>query len=260
MSAALSFEHAAFGYGREAILRDVSLTLNDGELLGVLGANGSGKTTLVRGATGVLAPTAGVVCVQGRPVAERTRNELARLVAVVPQEGTPIFPFTVLETVLMGRAPWMRPFEFEGEKDLACARAALEQVEAQDLADRDLGELSGGERQRVVIARALAQQSRILLADEPTAHLDLKHAVQIFSLLAELASGCGLATLVVTHDVNLAAMHCDRIVLLGDGAVVDEGAPEGVLTPGNLERTFGTKVRVERTDDGRIFVVPGGSA
>ncbi|MFG0315644.1 MAG: ABC transporter ATP-binding protein [Planctomycetota bacterium JB042] len=256
MTAALSFVEASFGYGAAEVLRGIDLSLAEGELLAVLGANGGGKTTLVRGATGLLAPTAGAVLVHGRPVAGRTRNELAREVAVVPQEGTPIFPFSVLETVLMGRAPWMRPFQFEGEEDLRRARRALEQVDALALADRDLTELSGGERQRVIVARALAQESRILLADEPTAHLDLKHAVRLFRLLADLASGCRLATLVVTHDVNLAAAHCDRIVLLAEGRIVADGPPREALTPAHLERTFGTRVRVETADDGRILVVP----
>jgi len=256
MTAPLKFSDTTFGYAERTVLRGIELSLAEGEFLGVIGPNGSGKTTLVRGATGVLAPQRGSVSVHGRPVAELSRAEVARAIAVVPQEGTPIFPFSVLQTVLMGRAPWMRPFAFEGAEDLACANAALERVGASDLADRDLTELSGGERQRVVVARALAQQSRILLADEPTAHLDLKHAVRLFALLKQLAKEEALAVLIVTHDVNLAAMHCDRLALLGDGALLADGPPEEVLTPTILEEAFGTKVRVEVSEGGRRFVIP----
>ena len=252
----LRFEAVDLGYGAGPVLGGVSLSVGEGEMVGVIGPNGSGKTTLVRGATRVLRPTAGSVEVLGRRVDSYGRRDLARAVAVVPQEGTPIFPFTVLETVLMGRAPWLRPFSFEGEEDLRAAREALEAVGAVDLAGRDLAELSGGERQRVVVARALAQGARVLLADEPTAHLDLRYAVAIFTLLRSLRAERRLAVLVVTHDVNLAALLCDRLVLLSKGGVAAEGPPREVLRADRLEEAFGTPVHVEVRPDGTPFVVP----
>ena len=255
-SPALRFERTTLGYAGRPVLEGVDLSLREGEIVGVLGPNGSGKTTLLRGATGVLGPMAGSVSVLGRGVASYGRQEMARAVAVVPQEGTPIFPFTVLETVLMGRAPWLRPFAFEGEEDLRAAREALGAVEGSDLAERDLAELSGGERQRVVVARALAQGTRVLLADEPTAHLDLRHAVAIFRLLRALAAERGLAVLVVTHDVNLAALFGDRLVLLCGGRVLAEGTPREVLRADLLAEAFGTPVHVETRPDGTPFVVP----
>ena len=255
---ALRMDGVDLGYGDRAVLRGVSVAAREGEILGVIGPNGSGKTTLVRGATRVLAPSAGSVSLVGRPLALYDRRELARALAVIPQEGTPLFPFTVLETVLMGRAPWLRPFAFEGEEDLRAAREALEAVGAGDLAQRDLAEISGGERQRVVVARALAQGTRVLLADEPTAHLDLRHAVSVFALLRALTDARGLAVVVVTHDLNLAAAHCDRLVLLSRGAVAAEGAPTEVLRPDLLGEAFGTPVWVGSRSDGTPFVAPGG--
>jgi len=253
---ALEIRGASFGYGPFAVLRGVDLEVRPGELVGVLGPNGCGKTTLLRGAAGVLAPLAGTVSVRGRALESYERRDLARSVAVVPQEGTPLFPFTVLETVLMGRAPWLRPFAFEGEEDLRAAREALEAVGASALAGRDLAELSGGERQRVVIARALCQGTPVLLCDEPTAHLDLRHALGIFALLRRLREERALAVVAVTHDVNLAALYCDRLVLLAEGTVVAGGAPAEVLRPDLLTRAYGAEVRVERRPDGTPFVVP----
>ncbi len=252
----LQVSAATLGYGRRAILRDLTFELREGEFVGVLGPNGCGKTTLVRGLARVLTPLAGAVTLEGRPLGLFDRRELARTLAVIPQEGAPLFPFTVLETVLMGRAPWMRPFAFEGEEDIRIAREALEAVGAADLAARDLAELSGGERQRVVVARALAQSTRVLVADEPTAHLDLRRAVEVFALLRALRSDRGLAVLVVTHDVNLAALFCDRLVLLADGSIAAGGTPADVLRPDLLQRAFGTPVHVERRPDGTPFVVP----
>lgn len=255
---AVEFVGAAFAYRERDVLCDVNLVVREGEFVGVLGPNGSGKTTLVRGATRVVAPRAGAVRVHGIDVARISRRDLARRIAVVPQEGVPIFPYTVLETVLMGRAPWLGSFAFEGDDDVARARQALAAVDATHLEDRDLSELSGGERQRVVVARALAQNTRIVLADEPTAHLDLRHAVSMFQLFRRLRDERGLAILLVTHDLNLAARHCDRVVLLAEGTIRADGAPRDVLTAPLLERTFGTRIEVRLRDDGTPFVVAAG--
>jgi iron complex transport system ATP-binding protein len=248
-------EGASLGYGGCPVLSGVDLELREGELVGVLGPNGSGKTTLLRGATRVVDPMSGAVRVNDRPVGLYDRRELARTLAVVPQESAPLFAFTALETVLMGRAPWMTPFSFEGADDVRLAREALEAVEATHLAGRAMEALSGGERQRVIVARALAQGTRCLLADEPTAHLDLRHAVDLFRLLRQLRTERGLAVLVVTHDVNLAALFCDRLVLLADGVIAVEGTPDEVMRPDRLARAFGTPVHVENHPDGTPFVV-----
>ncbi len=255
-AAPLSFEGAAFSYASRDVLRDVTFSVGRGELVAVLGKNGSGKTTLVRGAARVILPARGRVLVNGAPIERVSRRDLARAVAVVPQEGVPIFSFTVLETVLMGRAPWLRPFAFEGKEDLAAASEALAAVDALEFASRDLAELSGGERQRVIIARALAQGSPLLVADEPTAHLDLKHAVSVFDLLRRLTVERKLAVLLVTHDVNLAAGYCDRAVLLANGTVLADGRPSDVLTGERLTATYGVPVEVERTRSGVPFVRP----
>ncbi len=255
---AIEFDGAAFAYRERDVLCDVRMWVREREFVGVLGPNGSGKTTLVRGATRVVTPRAGTVRIHGDDVAHITRRELARRVAVVPQEGVPIFPYTVLETVLMGRAPWLGSFAFEGDEDVSRARDALAAVDATHLEDRDLSELSGGERQRVVVARALAQNTRIVIADEPTAHLDLRHAVAMFQLFRRLRDERGLAVMLVTHDLNLAARHCDRVVLLAEGTIRADGIPRDVLTAPLLERTFGTRIEVRLRDDGTPFVVAAG--
>lgn len=256
-ASSLTMQNASFGYQSGTVLSGVSLEVQPGRMLGILGPNGSGKTTLVRGATKMLPTRSGVIQLLGRQLESYSREELARNVAVVPQEGIPVFPYTVLETVLMGRAPWLRPFSFEGQEDLEIAAEALRAVAAEDLAARDLTELSGGERQRTVIARALAQQARFILADEPTAHLDLRHAVSTFRLLGKLKKERQLAILVVTHDVNLAAIHCDHLLLLAGGQVVAEGTPREVLQTETLSEAYSTPVLVEHRADGTPFVIPG---
>lgn len=258
MSAGLRLLGAAFGYGERPVVAELDLEVRAGEVVGVLGRNGSGKTTLLRGATGLLRAFAGRVELLGDPIERLPRREIARRVAVVPQEGIPPFPFTALDVVLMGRAPRLRPFEFEGEEDLDAARRALREVGAAQFADREISALSGGERQRVVVARALAQEAPLLLADEPTAHLDLHHAVEVFALLGRLARERGLGVLVVTHDLNLAARHCDRLALLAEGRLIACGPPESVLDPPLLERAFGCAVQVFADAAGRPVVVAEG--
>lgn len=252
----LEIENAAFGYADTPILEGLDLSLCAGELVGVIGPNGSGKTTLVRGATRILEPLNGRVLLRGECLTRCTRQEIARAVAVVPQESAPLFSYTALETVLMGRAPWLRPLEFESDDDVAIAERALDAMGARDLASRSVQELSGGERQRVVLARALAQETPVLLADEPTAHLDMRHAVELFALLRGIADERGLAVMIVTHDLNLAAAHCDRLALLAKGRIQAQGAVADVLSAEILSEAFETRVDVGRGPDGSPWIQP----
>mgnify|MGYP005845384123 CR=1 FL=1 len=233
----------SLGYRQRPVLRGISFAVGVGELLGVIGPNGSGKSTLLRGIAGTLRPTAGRIRVAGSDVSRLTRGELARRLAVVPQNPNLPEAFSAFEIVLMGRTPHLGLLQPEGVHDLAIVRQAMHRTGVWDLADRPVGLLSGGERQRVVIARALAQEPALLLLDEPTSHLDVHHQMQIMEIVRELCRG-GLAALAVFHDLNLAAQYCDRLLLLNEGRLQAEGTPGQVITTENIYRVYGARVRV----------------
>jgi iron complex transport system ATP-binding protein len=256
-AARLVADGVAFGYGARPVLRDVSLALAPGELVGVIGPNGGGKTTLVRLLAGVLAPQAGTVRLDDRPLAAWRRRDVARRIAVVPQDPTFAFPFTALETVLMGRGPHLPALAFPRAADLACARTAMARLDVGGLEARPLDRLSGGERQRVFLARALAQEPAVLLLDEPTTHLDLRHQAGIYDVVVELCRTQGVASLTVLHDLNLAAMYCDRVLLLADGGIAGDGPPAAVLERARLARAYRADVHVGVNDlTGGPLVLP----
>ncbi len=245
-----------FSYSREPVIDDVSLTLNAGEMLGVIGPNGSGKSTLLRLLSGVLQPEGGEVRINGRPLGNYSRRELGRAIAVAPQDTLIEFPFSVTEVVLMGRSPHLGAFSFEGDRDLEVAREAMRRTGVLELADRSIHELSGGERQRVVLARALAQQARILLLDDAGAFLDIRHEVEIYDLLQDLQRE-GKSILTVLHDLNLAALYCDRVALLKAGRLVRLGSPSEVITYTALTEVYETEVYVDTNDiTGAVNVLP----
>ena len=249
--AGVSFTHPS-GHGVE----EVTLDVEPGEIVGLLGPNGAGKSTLVRLASGVAGPYRGSIRLGGDELRNLPRREIARRVAVVPQEARLELPFSALEIVLLGRHPHLSGLAFESDADLALARAALGRVDAAELALRPIGELSTGERQRVVVARALAQETPLLLLDEPAAALDLRHQVTLFDLLRELASE-GRGVVAVLHDLNLAAEYCDRVVLLAGGRVVASGETAATLTYARLTEVYGTEIYVDVHDlTGGLVVTP----
>ena len=254
---ALVMERLSFAYGRTPIIAGIDLSVESGTITGILGPNGSGKTTLVRLASAALRPTTGSIVLFGTDLASLPTRERARRVAVVPQETYPVFEFTVEEIVRMGRAPHLGFLGLEGSRDRKIAREAMERCEVTQLAARSFRALSGGERQRVMLARSLAQESRLLLLDEPTAFLDLKHRLAVYALLERLHRESGLTIVVVSHDINLAARHCDRLVLLRCGAIAVDGPPAEVLRPDPIRSVYEVDVEV-RTDpsSGRPFVIP----
>ena len=256
-NAALAMERVAFSYGRAPILAGLDLTIEAGTMVGILGPNGSGKTTLVRLASAALRPSSGRIAIFGRELASLASRERAQQVAVVPQESHPVFDFTVEEIVRMGRAPHLGLFGLERPADRKIARTAMERCEVAHVAARSFLALSGGERQRVMLARALAQEARLLLLDEPTAFLDLKHRLAAYALLLRLHAENGLTVVIVSHDINLAARHCDRLVLLRCGAIAADGTPGEVLRPGPIRSVYEVDVEI-RTDpsSGRPFVIP----
>jgi len=248
-------------YGTLLALRDVSLSLAAGELLGLVGPNGSGKSTLIRAVTRVVPPRAGEVRLLGEEAFRLSQREVALRVAVVPQ--TPLLPeaFTALEVVMLGRTPHLGLLEGEGPADLEAARRAMLATDTWRLAHRRIGELSGGERQRVVVARALAQETPLLLLDEPTAHLDIGYQAVTLGLMLDLCRRLGKGVLAAVHDLTLAAQFCHRLVMLDGGQVVAEGEPTAVLTPERLEEVYGAHVHVLRHPlSGRPVVVPEASA
>jgi iron complex transport system ATP-binding protein len=222
----------------------VDLALRSGQLLALVGPNGSGKTTLLRLLVGALAPQQGEACLLGRPVRAVERRERARTVAVVAQREEPAFPLRVREAVMLGRYPYMGSWGAPGRSDRAAVERALERTDALHLASRWVATLSGGEWQRVRLARALAQEPRALILDEPSANLDVAHEMALFELVADLVRTQDLAALVVTHHVNLAARFADRLVVLAQGAVVASGPPVAVITPQVLEPVFGWPLAV----------------
>lgn len=231
------------------VLADFTLSLRAGDFVGVIGPNGSGKSTLVRALSRALRPVGGVVLLNGHDLyRDLGARGSAQMVGVVPQETTVSLDFTVREVVRMGRAPHLprRPFAAETSEDEAIITRSLEQAGVGHLAERAVTALSGGERQRVLVARALAQQPSVLLLDEPTAHLDLRHQSEILTLARELAHAGGKAVLAVLHDLNLAAAYCDRLVLLHGGRIAAQGLPTEVLTADNLRTVYGARAWVRR--------------
>jgi iron complex transport system ATP-binding protein len=264
--AALAVDHVSFSYaapGRRratrAALDDVSLSVAQGSLTGLLGANGCGKSTLLKLLSGVLAPDRGAVSLAGRGLRRIPRRELARQVAVVPQETQPAFDYTVIEMALMGRHPHLGRFELEGPDDLAAVERALGTTGVAHLADRMFSTLSGGEKQRGVIAGALAQAGSVLLLDEPTASLDLAYQLEVAALLAALNREQGVTMVLATHDLNLAASICDSLVLLREGCVLAEGWTSEVLNAPMVRELYGIDADVRFHDGaGHLTVTPIG--
>ncbi|CAN5313098.1 ABC transporter ATP-binding protein [soil metagenome] len=240
----LVLEGVSAGYGARQVLREVSVRASPGEITGLIGANGSGKTTVIRVASRGLRPERGVVRVAGWDPYDLSARRAARLVAVVPQDVLATFPFSVLETVLMGRAPYLSPWGAGRPEDWSRVRSAMSMVGVSHLGDRAVSELSGGERQRVILAQALAQDAPVLLLDEPTTHLDIRHVVRILTLVRGLARREGTAVLAIFHDLNLASVYCDRIYALKEGRVVARGAPASVISSATLQQVFGVRADV----------------
>ena len=239
------------------VLDAVSLEVARGTVVGLLGPNGSGKTTLLRILAGVLQPQSGRVTIDGRRIEQMTRRDLARRIAVVPQETHSAFDFSVIDMVLMGRYPHLGTFELEGVNDQAIARDALAATGTAALEARPFATLSGGEKQRVVIASALAQSSDVLLLDEPTAALDLGYQFEITALLRRLNAERGTTMIVSTHDLNLAAALCERVVLLKQGRVVAHGETEATLTAENIRLLYEVDADVQfHPLAGHLTVVP----
>jgi cobalamin transport system ATP-binding protein len=245
MEPILSLNRVSFMYEISWTLRDIDLEVYEGEILGVLGPNGSGKSTLLKIMDGLLRPQEGETLLRRRPLASLTRTEVAAEIAMVAQENFFRFPFSVLEVVLMGRFPHLRRLQFEGDRDMAIALSALRATQVLHLSQRSIHEISGGEKQRVLLARALTQEPAVILLDEPTSYLDLKHKRNVFQLISSLSAERQLGVVLVSHDMDFVAQYCHRVLMMKDGMIRYSGAPEEVFTSDNIEGIYDCPVFVD---------------
>ena len=240
----IELDNVSLGYNHKPILHNVSMKARPGQILGLVGPNGSGKSTLIKSMARLIEPFAGSILVDGRDARTIRRDELARLVATVPQGPALPGAFTAFELVLMGRTPHLGLLRYEGGRDLTIAWQAMKATHTQPLVERRVSELSGGERQRLIVARTLTQQPKVLLLDEPTANLDINHQVEILNLVRSLCLERSLTVIVALQDLNLAAQYCDWMVMLNGGGVYAEGRPSDVLTASNITKVYGAEVYV----------------
>ena len=252
---AYSLEDVTFSYSRgklaasEAVLKELSCLILSGRVLGILGPNGSGKSTLLKLLARVFQPQQGRIEILGESLSDLSQLDVAKRVALVPQETLQVFPFTIAEMVLMGRSPHHQGWggwHWEDSQDWEVVQSAMEELDVAHLGNRLVTEVSGGERQRAVIARALVQEPQILLLDEPTAFLDLHHQLDIARIIKRLNRERGLTVILVSHDLNLASQYCDQVLLLNHGRLAAMGSPQIVIKPEVLERVYGCSVLVDR--------------
>ncbi|OPY50231.1 MAG: Cobalamin import ATP-binding protein BtuD [Methanosaeta sp. PtaU1.Bin060] len=244
-----------FGYNSRTILNGISLELRPKEMLGVIGPNGSGKSTLIQCIDGLLRPKTGSILLDGKDLKSISRRELARRVGYVPQTTSrSFFPSTVIDTVLMGRRPhlgWR-----SSNQDVKNVIQVLRLMGIEDLAMRDINELSGGQQQKVLIARALAQDPAVLLLDEPTSNLDIKHQLEVVEIIREKVMEKSISAIMAVHDLNLAAKYTDRIIMMKDGKVFVSGTPESVMTPENIRTVYGVVAEVIKNNGNSPHIVP----
>jgi len=259
MKPSINVKNLSHSFGDALVLKNISFQVPQRDFFIIIGPNGSGKTTLMKVISGILKPQNGELKILNRPIDQYHRKALAKTIAFVPQMTFADFPFTVTEIVLMGRSPYLGILGLEQENDLEVANQAISFTGLENLAHRKLDQLSGGEQQRVFIARAICQEPDIILLDEPTASLDLAYQVRIMDLMEKLKTEKGITVVMVSHDVNLAAMYADHLMLLHKGQVVCQGLPDEVLTYKTLEETYGCTLLVDESPLGnfpRVTLVP----
>lgn len=247
----LSTENIRLSYGAQEILKGVSINGNTGEFIGIIGPNGSGKSTLLKCIYRILKPHAGQVFLDGEELSGISIRNSAKKMAVVAQHNYYNFDFSVMEVVLMGRAPHKKTMERDNAKDFQIAQKALETVEMEGFANRSFSTLSGGEQQRVILARALAQQTPCLILDEPTNHLDITHQIQLMKIVKNLK----VTVISAVHDLNMAAMFCDRLYVLQDGEIVGQGTPQEVLTAEFIKKIYRVETEIVYDSAGQLHVL-----
>jgi len=254
-SVTLRINNIACRYETANVLENINFSADEGDFIGVIGPNASGKSTLLKSISKILKPHTGIVFLNERDLYSLKSVEVAKKLAVVPQESVISFAFTALEVVLMGRIPHLNRFEMEGAKDLALAKKVMQLTNSWYLAERPINQLSGGEKQRVIIARSLAQEPKVLLLDEPTDHLDINHQIEILDLIKKLNKEERMVVIAVLHDLNIASQYCEKLILLNKGRIFAAGGIGNVLTQENIEKVYGIKVRVKRDEfSGKLLI------
>lgn len=259
MTIGIELRDVSFAYTDGMALRNIKLSVTAGEMVGLLGPNGSGKTTLIKLASGIIRPNHGEILLDGTSLRSMSRKNIARSVAVVPQQFDIPFAFTTTDVVMLGRFPFIKNLSAESAEDKHIVSETMDIVRLSQFGERRFDELSGGERQKVILAMALAQQPKLLLLDEPTLHLDISHQIEILELVRRLNTTQKLTAVAAMHDLNLAALYFDRLILLKEGKIVADGTPSQVLTEGIISEVFATTVKVEvhpSTGAPHIVVMP----
>ena len=249
----LKVKDVKFSYASVPILKDVYIELATSEILGVVGPNGAGKSTLIRCIDRILKPQHGVILLDGQDIKEMRLMELAKKIGYIPQSATQVFPATVFDTVLLGRRPhisWKT-----SERDTEKVLETLQMLNIENLAMRDINELSGGQQQKVFIACALTQEPDVLLLDEPTSNLDIRHQLEVMNILKDIVREKRISAIMAIHDLNLASRYADRIIMMNSGEIFSAGDPVSALTPENIEHVYGVEVRVNN-QDGSPYIVP----
>lgn len=247
----IEIQSLEFSYNGFPVLKNINENIDKGEFVGVVGPNGSGKSTLLRCLDRILKPKHGKIFLNSKNIRKLSRNDLARQIAYVPQKESNTFPATVFDTVLMGRKPhinWMPV-----KKDLDITSKVIEMLDLTDIAFKDINQLSGGQRQRVFIARALAQQPEVLLLDEPTANLDLRHQMEVMNILKSLTNK-DITIIIAIHDLNMALQYCNKLIMLKDGEIFAKGGKD-IITTDTIEKLYDIKVNIIK-ENGRIFIIP----
>lgn len=241
----LTVKDIVSGYGQRTVINGISCSVEKSEFIGIIGPNGAGKSTLLKTISRVIHIRSGAILLEGKDIYRVLLKEFAKLVAFVAQDTQITFPFAVLEIVLMGRFPYLRAFQSESTQDFEIVHRALTTTDCESFASRPIDQLSAGERQRVFIAKALAQNPKLILLDEPTSHLDISHQIQILDILRDLSEKDGICVISVFHDLNLASEYCDRLLLIDNGRICAQGKPEEVLKYEILEGIYKTVVIVK---------------
>lgn len=259
MTSAIEIKNLNYYYDDYHVLKNINFKVQKKDFFIIIGPNGSGKTTLIKLIAGIFKQQKGDIFVLGQRLQNYTRKNLAQKIALVPQLISADFPFTVMELVLMGRSPYLGLLGLDKEKDIEIAKQALFFTGVEELINRRMDHLSGGERQRILIAKAICQETEIILLDEPTAALDIAHQIRIMDLMEQLQQQKNITIIMVSHDLNLAAMYGNRLLLLKNGEIVSLGSPADVLTFENLEKTYGCKLLIDKNPVGkypRVNLVP----
>lgn len=255
----IEVKNLKFGYREDLVIKNISFDIKQGKFLSIIGPNGSGKSTILKLLNNIYYPKSAKILIEGKDIKSFKKRDLARRMALVPQYTIINYEFTVEEVVLMGRHPYKGRFERENKNDAEIVREALELTDTLYLKDRIITEISGGERQRVLIAKALAQEPSIILLDEPTAHLDINHQIEILNLLKKLNKEKGTTIVLVIHDINLGIRYSDEIIMLNKGEILGRGTPEQVITKDNIELAYNLKVAIDRNKHtNKIYLTPVG--